>query len=117
LPKNGQNKYLISIVYSKLDYGWRITWLEVEPYTFNGETCPELFNKAKVAYNKGYLIDAVNKAALAVTGNQPMSAWQYAVQDGLQYFYNRIIALANEKYHFPYVLNELPLFSLIQNIT
>jgi len=51
----------------KLNYGWRITGLEAEPYSFNGETCPELFNRAKTAYNKGYLIDAVNTTALAVT--------------------------------------------------
>lgn len=108
LPKAGENKYLISIIYSKLDYGWRITGLEAEPYTFNGETCPELFNRAKAAYNNGFLIDAVNTAALAVTCNRPISIWQYAVQDSLGDFYNRILALANEKYHFPYVLNELP---------
>ena len=108
IPKDGENKHLISIVYSKLDYGWRITGLEVEPYSFNGETCPELFNRAKAAYNKGYLIDAVNTAALAVTCRQPMSVWQYAVQDSLGDFYNRILGLANEKYHFPYVLTEVP---------
>ncbi|MEO6633648.1 MAG: hypothetical protein ABIN13_18045 [Mucilaginibacter sp.] len=108
LPKDGENKYLISIVYSKLDYGWRITGLEAAPYTFNGETCPELFNRAKAAYNKGYLIDAVNTAALAVKCIQPMPVWQYAEQDSLADFYNRILALANEKYHFPYVLTELP---------
>jgi len=108
LPKSGENKYLISIVYSKLDYGWRVTGLEAEPYTFNGETSPELFNRAKAAYNKGYLIDAVNTAALAVTCTRPMSVWQYSAQDSLSDFYNRILALANEKYQFPYVLKELP---------
>jgi len=108
LPKDGENKYLISVVYSKLNYGWRVTGLEAEPYTFNGETSPELFNRAKAAYNKGYLIDAVNTAALAVTCIRPMSGWQYAAQDSLQDFYNRILALANEKYSFPYVLKEVP---------
>jgi hypothetical protein len=108
LPKDGENKYLISVVYSKLNYGWRITGLEAEPYSFNGETCPELFNRAKTAYNKGYLIDAVNTTALAVTCRQPISVWQYAVQDSIGDFYTRILALANEKYRFPYVLNELP---------
>ena len=108
LPKKTQNSYLISIIWSKLNYGWRVTGLSAEPYTKNGYTGPELYNLAKVAYNKGYLIDALLKAQLAGTCMNPISEWQYPDADSLSDFSGRLIAVANEKYKFPFVLNAVP---------
>jgi len=108
LPKKMKNAWLISIIYSKLDYGWRVTSLDAEHYTINGKTGPELFNIAKDDFNKGYLIDAVNTAAMAESCIKPAPGWQYPDQDNLHDFYGRIVALANDKFKFPLVLNEVP---------
>lgn len=108
LPGKKQNSYLISIIWSKLDYGWRVTGLSAEPYTKNGYTGPELYNLAKDAYNKGDLIDALLKAQLAGTCMNPMAEWQYPDADSLADFSGRLIALANEKYRFPFVLDQIP---------
>jgi hypothetical protein len=108
LPKKSQNSYLISIIWSKLNYGWRVTGLSAEPYTRNGYTGPELYNLAKDAYNKGHLIDALLKAQLAGTCMNPIPEWQYPDTDSLSDFTGRLIGLANEKYKFPFVLNQVP---------
>ncbi len=43
VPKSIPNKYMISAVYCKFNYGWKLTRLEVSPYTYNGKTAPELY--------------------------------------------------------------------------
>jgi len=108
LPKNKQNSYLISIIWSKLNYGWRVTGLSAEPYTRNGYTGPELYNLSKDAYNKGRLIDALLKAQLAGTCMNPIPEWQYPETDSVADFTSRLITLANEKYKFPFVLSQIP---------
>jgi hypothetical protein len=107
LPKNGENKYMISLVFSKFDYGWKISELDVEPYTINGKTGPELFKMAKEAYSKNYLIDAVNLAALANTCMKPVDILQYPDEDELHTFYGQIVNEANDKYKFPFTLTDV----------
>lgn len=108
LPKTGKNKYLISLVYSKFNYGWKISELDVGSFTYNGKTGPELFKLAKEEYSKGYLIDAVNNAALANSCMAPIDIWRYPVEDDLHTFYGQIINEANEQYKFPFTLNAVP---------
>jgi len=52
IPEKSANKYMLSLVYAKLNYGWKIVKMELEPYTINGKTAPELFNMAKEQYAK-----------------------------------------------------------------
>ncbi|MCR8560222.1 hypothetical protein KXD93_21400 [Mucilaginibacter sp. BJC16-A38] len=108
LPKAGANKYMITLVYSKYSYGWKISDMDVAPYTFNGKTAPELYKLAKENYSKNYLIDAVNNAALANNCIAPVNIWRYPVEDSLHTFYGDIINEANTKYIFPFTINEVP---------
>ena len=108
LPKKKQNSYLISIIWSHLNYGWRVTGLSAEPYTRNGHTGPELYALAKEAFNKGDMIDALLKAQLAGTCVNPIPEWHYTDVDSLADLTGHLITLANDKYKFPYVLNEIP---------
>src|ERR1700754_1210649 len=59
-PKNKAiaNQDLITAVYCKYDYGWKLSDLDVYPYKINGKTAPELYLQAKESYNKNYLMDA-----------------------------------------------------------
>jgi len=57
IPRTGDNKYMISVIYAKYDYGWKISKLDLAPYTINGKTAPELYNLAKEKSGKNYLID------------------------------------------------------------
>lgn len=108
LPDKGVNKNMITLVYSKYNYGWKISNLDVGPYTVNGKTGPELYRLARENYNKGYLIDAVNNAALANSCMAPIYIWQYPAEDSLHSFYGEIINEANEKYKFPFTIGGVP---------
>lgn len=108
LPEKAENKYMISLIFSKFDYGWKISELDVEPYTINGKTGPELFKMAKEAYSKNYLIDAVNLGALASTCMKPVDILQYPDEGDLHTFYGQIVNEANDKYKFPFTLTDVP---------
>lgn|GEM_PF-396396 len=99
---NGQ---LVTLVYKKLDYGWKLTDLEIDPYSINGKTAPELFKQAKDDYAKGYLVNAVNLMAEARTTALPYISWVYPEEKQINEFYAKVLNAANRKYRFPYTIN------------
>lgn len=117
VPKDIPNKYLISIIYSKYDYGWKINHLEVSPYTFNGETAPELFDLAKEMYAKKYLLDALTDAQLAQSCTVPCDGWSYADQTEIHDFGAKVIDEINKKYVFPFTVTQIPTRPLIFSVT
>jgi hypothetical protein len=104
IPKAGENKYLISITYCNYDYGWKISKLDMGPYTINGKTAPGLFGLAKEQYDKKYLIDAVNNAALVSSCLEPNGMWHYQMENLADSFYTKVLTEANNKYKFPFTL-------------
>ncbi len=107
-PKAGDNKYMITVVYAKYDYGWKISQLDVAPYTINGKTAPELFEMAKQEYAKNYLIDAVNNMSLASNCLRPGDMWNYPNERDISEFYAKIMTEANDHYKFPFTLTGVP---------
>jgi len=108
MPKAGKSKYLIAITYAKYDYGWKISALDAGPYTINGKTAPELYKLAQEEYNKSYLIDALNNMALSYSCVRPTDIWIYPQEAELHDFYVKLINDANDKYKFPFIINEVP---------
>jgi hypothetical protein len=105
LPKKSDNKFLISLVYTKLNYGWRITELDVEPYTIDGKTGPELLALGKKEYTENYLIAAINTLSLAATSFAPADFWVYPNRDSLETLSAALIDKANAKYKYPLTLS------------
>ena len=116
IPKTGENKYLLSIIYAIYNYGWKVSSMNLGPYTINGKTAPELFKLAKENYDKKYLIDAVNNMALAFTCVRPSDIWQYPDEPELHDFYVKVINEANEQYKFPFMLNLVPTKPMILKV-
>jgi hypothetical protein len=107
VPKTGINKYMITAVYCKYDYGWKLSELGAEPYTINGKTTPELFEQAKASYNKNYLVDALYISESAFTCARPSSVWKYNNEDAFTSFYNKLLKEASEQYRFPVAIKQV----------
>ncbi|HAL81375.1 MAG TPA: hypothetical protein DCO83_03375 [Mucilaginibacter sp.] len=105
VPAAGNNKYMITAIFGKYSYGWKLSSLDLGPYTVNGKTAPELYNLAKEEYDKRYLIDAQTTLSLAATCLKPTAVWAYTNESDISDFYGKVTAEANEKYKFPYTLN------------
>ena len=107
VPKCGQDKYMISAQYCKLDYGWKLTGLELSPYTQNGQTAPELFKQAKADYAKNYLVNAVDFGTEANACLNPFSGWEYPIQADMGEFEKKAFTEASKKYKFPIILKQV----------
>ncbi len=117
VPKSIPNKYMISAIYCKYDYGWKLSHLEVNPYTLNGQTAPELFDKAKEMYNKKYLLDALDNVELARVCANPCEGWKYQDENDMKDFYTKVIAEINMKYVYPFTLKQVPTHPRIFSIS
>lgn len=106
--QDGPETWLLTAVYNKLDYGWRLTDLDLNPYTTNGKTAVELYEEAKQKYNKGYLIDALSVIDLARVSSMPNMMWRYNKQAEIDRFYSRLMKQVDEAYPFPLVIKQLP---------
>ncbi len=106
--QDGADKWLLTAIYNKLDYGWRITDLDLSPYTNNGKTAVELYQQAKQKYEKGYLVDALSVIELARTCAFPNIMWHYKQQPDIEGFYSNLIKRMKETYPFPLVIKQVP---------
>ena len=107
IPKKSNNKYMISLVYGKLTYGWKLVDLNLAPYTINGKTAPELYAIARDQYNKKQIQAALNNVSLAVACIEPGAYWQYPDKIDAARFYVRVNQEVNYKYSYPLVLKQL----------
>ncbi len=107
IPKKPNNKYMISLVYGKLTYGWKIVEMDLEPYTVNGKTAPELYALAKQQYDKKELQAALNNVSLAMTCFSPGAYWQYPDKLDAGNFYIRVNSEVRGRYSYPLVLKQI----------
>ena len=106
--KDSENAHMISLIYAKYNYGWKISQLDVAPYSINGKTGPELFKLAQENYKNHYLIDAIDNVLLGSTCLDPGVNWQYAVKGDMHEFSEKLMNEANTIYKYPYPINGVP---------
>jgi len=108
IPKKGDNKWLITAIWSKYSYGWKLSSLDLGKYTINGKTAPELLEFAKQEYAKHYLVNATNIISLASQCSSPAEIWRYEQDAEIDSLNGKLTAEANEKISFPYTLASIP---------
>ena len=106
-PKKEPNRYLFTAVYNKLDYGWKLTRLDVGKYTINGKTAPELYKLAKDEVAKNQLVDGLNTAEQAYECTRPSGGWKYPDEESINKFYTEVMEKVNKKYNFPFTLSKV----------
>jgi hypothetical protein len=116
IPEKPANKYMLSLVYAKLNYGWKIVKMELEPYTIDGKTAPELFNLAKEEYAKKEIQAAQLNTMLAVTCFKPGAYWEYPDEVDAGKFYTQVHEEVNLKYQYPLVLSQVSTGPMILRI-
>lgn len=107
VPHKEANRFMITAVYEKLDYGWKLVSLEVNQYTINGKTAPELYKLAKEEYDKKYMVDALNTTEQAYECLKPANGWAYPQEKEVAGFYSQLMDKVNRKYNFPYTLKQV----------
>lgn len=105
--QQGVEKFLLTAIFNKYKYGWKVAELELKPYTMWGKTAPELYLQAKEEYDKGYLVNATTTMELAYKCVDPNSMWMYDELDGMDEFYTKVMTEVHDKYKFPIVLSQV----------
>ncbi|WP_184544258.1 hypothetical protein [Mucilaginibacter sp. FT3.2] len=108
IPKNIPNQYMITAVYCKFDYGWKLNQLEANAYAKNGKNAPELFKAAEASYGKGYLVNALNTGASAINCTRPSSIWKYDDETAMSEFYSKVLNQVSAKYRVPLAIKGAP---------
>lgn len=106
-PVKQQNQYLVSLIYGKFNYGWKIIDMELEPYTINGKTGPELFALAKKQFTQKQLQASLVSVSYALNCFKPCSYWQYADEPDVAPFYDKVKEAVTEKFKYPFVLRQV----------
>ncbi len=104
VPKKSDNKYMLSLIYSKFSYGWKITEMDLSPYTINGKTAPELYALARRQYDKHQVQAAINNLLLAVNCLHPSKYWMYPDEPDANKLYTTLHQDVINLYHYPMVL-------------
>lgn len=104
VPKGQPNQQMLSAVYSKFDYGWKLYNLDISPYTIGGKTAAELYKLAVERYNKGYLVDAYNLMSQSSQCAEPCVGWEYSKSVYMNEFHGKVLEECNAKYKFPYTI-------------
>jgi len=107
VPKKNAIGYMITAVYGKYDYGWKVNRFDLDEYAVNGKTAPELFKLAKEDYDKKYLVDAANLMQQAQDCIHPCQGWQYQQEAGIKSFADQVADQLNHKYNFPYTVKQV----------
>lgn len=107
-PKSATQKWLITAVYDKFSYGWKLSLLEFNPYAENGRTAPELTEESKRLLKKKYYLDASNTGSYAKNCLNPATGWKYVTEAEIVKFND--IALDSVKAHckLPLTVKQLP---------
>lgn len=108
LPKEPANKYMITIVYGKFNYGWKVDKLEVGKYSENGKNTAALYKEAREQYAKGYLVNAANAMGMARECAQPSDELMPAFDKEMSSFYSNLVGQLNAHYTYPIVIKGVP---------
>ena len=104
IPKNAQNKLMLTVAYGKFSYGWKAQHMALGYYTQQGKTATECYEMAKKDYANGYLVNAINNITMALNCLSPSRYWKQPNSKEINDFADRIITEANEKITYPIVL-------------
>jgi len=107
VQKTGRLKYMITAVFCKFNYGWKLDMLDCGVYTINGKTAPQLYQAAQSEYDKQYFVNALNLSQLAHSCVRPGAIWAYAAEDSINAYYYRLEDESVNKLKYPIVLNTI----------
>lgn len=116
-PKSAPQKWLITAIYDKFSYGWKLSVLQFNPYAENGRTPAELIEQAKAQLKKKYYLDASNTASFAKNCLDPATGWKYVAEDTIIAFNALALDSVMAHYKLPLTVKLLPTQPRIWRIT
>jgi hypothetical protein len=103
--KNLPNQEMITAIYAKYDYGWKLTSVNVNTYKINGKTAPELYQFGKEKYDKQHFADARLTLELSLQCTAPNDYWQYQHDTDAGKLFQNAAEATVKQYRFPVIID------------
>jgi aminopeptidase N len=98
---------MISLVYAKFDYGWKLARMNLQPYTVNNKTAPQLYALAVKANQENHYSNTETFAELANFCSTPNDYWKYEVDSQIRDLAKISIIQANKHTSFPMLIEQI----------
>jgi hypothetical protein len=106
--KVNSNELLLTLIYGKGDYGWKIYHIQFGNYSMYNKTAIDFYKSAKTYDSLGYLADAANQLFLAQLCIKPGNQlWQWQKESDIVSLQKSVMKKINEKYQFPLIVNNI----------
>ncbi|MFD1257000.1 hypothetical protein ACFQ3S_09350 [Mucilaginibacter terrae] len=113
MVNEGAEQWLLSAIYNKLNYGWKLCELELNPLTIDGKSAPQLYQQAQKQYESSYISNAMSSMEQARNCSTPNVMWRYALQSEMDKFYTQLSDEVGSRYKFPLAMNQVPTHPVI----
>ncbi|GAB3923050.1 hypothetical protein [Mucilaginibacter myungsuensis] len=107
LPRTGINRKMITLVYAKFDYGWKLYHWDIRPYMYNGHTALELLELAKRQIAQNYISDTRLTMQMASACLRPSDIVKYPDDSAFVNTYRLFMNRAKEIQEFPITLGDV----------
>lgn len=105
--KNLPNQEMITAMYAKYNYGWKLASLNSNTYKINGKTAPELYTVARQRFDKTQYADARLAAELSLQCNAPNDYWQYTHDADAGKIFQKAAEATATHYRFPLTIDDV----------
>jgi hypothetical protein len=106
VPKTGYSNYMITLIYAKLSYGWKLANLSLGPYSVNNKNAAQFYGLALKASKEQHFSNAETFMELAHACQRPSFVWRYTADSLMTTFYHQSIDDANHQFSLPVVVSD-----------
>ena len=106
VPKTGYSNYMITLIYAKLSYGWKLANMTVGPYSINNKNAPQFYDMALKAAKDKHYSNAETFMELAHSCQRPSFVWRYNADSLMTQFYHQCIDNANHQFSLPITVSD-----------
>jgi hypothetical protein len=112
------NTILLTCIYGKYGEEWKLNNLQVGAYSFFGKNAIDFYKQAKVNYEKGNLIDAVDDIVMVQQTAAPAAKlFQYQKNEEMKIFATKVYTEANKQFPLPMKVEAIKTNPQIYSIT
>jgi hypothetical protein len=112
VPKTGLSNFMITLIYAKMPYGWKLTNMGVGAYSVNNKTAPQLYKQAIEAAQQKHYSNAETFMELAHDCQYPSFVWKYKSDTSITNLYHKVIDKANKQFSLPLFMGKITVFDV-----
>ncbi len=99
-----KNSYILLILLSKENNGWKIAWVNPGEFKYNGEDATAIFEKTTTLYNEGNLIGAYVYSCMLANTFRPGGYYRYEKDAEMEDMCFKLYAEIGDKFPSPLML-------------